>query len=355
MNDEFTETPSVNTNNKFTTQAYIHDRTFSIKDDNTITVYKTNDTNGTLTALMSLPAVKHYNTTTDISLKNGQMFLSDTNMLFLDTMNPNVIYQYDIPSAKIVSEWEVNTGTSHNEILSISLQTKMGQMNNDPIVYGVNNHNIFAMDSRLNKKNKLTEIKSYKTNPLMQCIASTKQGYFVIGSNNGEIRLFDSVGTNAKNLLQCYGDAIRGVDVTVDGRFVLATCDRYLLLIKTEDNKGKNLFTHRAGKVKPTPITLKVKAFDLERFRISKAKYTPAKFNVNANGESIIITSLSEYVVVWNFNKIKKGVYDCYKIKQVGQYVIDNHFKYNKAQIVVTMNNKLGLQNQLSSHHKSII
>ena len=355
LNDEFTETPSVNTNNKFTTQAYIHDRTFSIKDDNTITVYKTNDTNGTLTALMSLPAVKHYNTTTDISLKNGQMFLSDTNMLFLDTMNPNVIYQYDIPSAKIVSEWEVNTGTSHNEILSISLQTKMGQMNNDPIVYGVNNHNIFAMDSRLNKKNKLTEIKSYKTNPLMQCIASTKQGYFVIGSNNGEIRLFDSVGTNAKNLLQCYGDAIRGVDVTVDGRFVLATCDRYLLLIKTEDNKGKNLFTHRAGKVKPTPITLKVKAFDLERFRISKAKYTPAKFNVNANGESIIITSLSEYVVVWNFNKIKKGVYDCYKIKQVGQYVIDNHFKYNKAQIVVTMNNKLGLQNQLSSHHKSII
>ena len=353
LNDEFTETPSVTTTNKFTTQAYIHDRTFSIKDDNTITVYKTNDTTGTLTPLMNLPAVKHSNSnnTNAISLKNGHMFLSDTNMLFLDTTNPNVIYQYDIPSTKIVSEWEIYTGTPDNNILSISLQTKMGQMNDDPIIYGVNNHNIFAMDSRLNKKNKLTELKTYKTNPLMQCISSTKQGYFVIGSNNGEIRLFDSIGSNAKNLLQCYGDAIRGIDVTVDGKYVLATCDRYLLLIKTEDNKGKNLFTHRAGKVKPTPITLKVKTFDLERFRICKCKYTPAKFNVDVSGESVIITSLGEYVVVWSFNKIKKGVYDCYRIKHVGQYVIGNHFKYNKDQIVITMNNKLGLQNKASQKH----
>ena len=350
LNDEFTETPSVSANNRFTTQAFIHDRTFSVREDNTITVYKTNDTNGTLTAMMSLPVVTHPDSDEAISLKHGQMFLSDTNMLFLDGMNPSVVYQYDIASTKVVSEWKVSSNTGHNEILSIALQNKLGQMNDEPIVYGVNNHNIFAMDSRLNKKNKLTEIKSYKTNPLMQCIASSKRGCFVIGSSNGEIRLFDAIGSNAKNLLQYYGDAIRGVDVTADGRFVLATCDRYLLVIKTEDQKGRSLFTSRAGKVKPTPVTLKVKPFDLERLHISKAKYTPAKFNVNAGGESVIITSLGEYVVVWNFNKVKHGVNDCYKIKQVGQFVIDNHFKYNKDQIVVTMNNKLGLQNQLQKH-----
>ena len=348
FDNNFNETTSNNTiKNKFTTQAYIHDRTFSIRDDNSISVYKTiENEGGYLNLLMNLPPVQDYTYNKPISLRNGQMFNSDTNILFLDKYNPNIIYQYDIPTTKIVSEWEVNTNTSNNDILNISLQNKMAQMSDNPIVYGVNGQNIFALDSRLNKKNKVVDIKTYKTNPLLQCIATTDKGYIVVGSEKGEIRLFNDLSKNAKNVFPCYGDAIKGIDVTTNGKYVLATCDRYLMVIKTEDKKGTNGFENRLGKDKAAPITLKVNPFDLEKYHISKMVYTPAKFNVNNKGESIIITSLGEFVIVWNFNKIKNGVYDCYKIKHVGQYVIDNHFKYNKDQIVVTMDTKLGIQNQ---------
>lgn len=33
------------------------------------------------------------------------MFLSDTNMLLLDTKNPNCAYRFDLGKGKIVEEW----------------------------------------------------------------------------------------------------------------------------------------------------------------------------------------------------------------------------------------------------------
>ena len=76
-------------------------------------------------------------------------------------------------------------------------------MENNPLLQGVNKNTLFTMDTRL--KDKVVSMKSYKTNPKMNCIATTSAGGIAVGSLNGEIRLYNQVGKNAKTLLPCFG------------------------------------------------------------------------------------------------------------------------------------------------------
>lgn len=337
------EKSNFNSKNKFTTQSFKHDRIFSARDDNTVEVYKTSDIDDTLANVLNFPIVKEYNGT-PIVPKAGAMFNLDSSMLLLNSANPNSIYQYDIPKGQIISEWKVGDNFQKKNIDAITTQTKIAS--ND-IVYGLNSSTIFQFDSRINNQNKITDSKYYKSNPDMLCIATNQNGFFATGSKKGEIRLYDQIGKNAKNRFQCFGDEIKGIDVSLDGRFVLATCDKYLMLIKTSCKSDKNGFITRMGKEKPAPKTLKVSIRDIAKYHLENECFTPARFNINTNdGETSIISSLGEYIVVWNLAKVCKGVNGEYRIKKVTQVVLDNQFKYNRDQIVVTMPNTVRIQNE---------
>jgi hypothetical protein len=328
--------------NRFTAQAYLHDRTFVVRDDKTIGVYKTTEQDELL-HLANLPAVLTYDNK-DLDISEAQMFYSDTNMMLLDKNNKNSLFRYDLGKGKIVEEWTADEMKNIDQIIP---EKKFDQMTDNPILIGVNKNNLFAMDSRINKKNKVVNVKNYKTNPKMNCLATTDFGGIATGSTNGEIRLYDQIGKNAKTLLPCFGDKINSIDTTADGRFILATCDKYLILVPTAFKGDKNGFLQKMGKDKPNPKTLKIKPIDINKYSLENLTFTPAKFNVNqVDGETNIITSMGEYVVIWNFTKIKKGILDDYKIKRVHQNVVGNQFKYNKNQILVTMDNKLRIQNQ---------
>lgn len=341
MENEFQESTS-ELPNKVTTQAYLHDRTFVVRDNNTIGVYKT-DEEDVLTHLANLPAVAKYEDK-DIDIKNALMFQSDTNMILLDKNNPNSVFRYDLGKGKIIEEWSAE---SMKKIDALSQEMKFGQMTDSQIITGVNTNNLFTMDARINKKNKVVSSKSYKTNPKMNCLTTTEFGGIATGSLNGEVRLYNQVGKNAKTLLPCFGDPIRAIDVTADGKYLLSTCDKYLILIPTSCKGDKNGFTAQMGKEKPHPKTLKIKPIDINKYHLEKLSFTPARFNVNkVDGETNIISSMGDYVIIWNFSKIKKGILDDYKIKKVNQNIIENQFKFNRNQIVVTMENKLRIQNQ---------
>ena len=101
------------------------------------------------------------------------------------------------------------------------------------------------------------------------------------------------------------------------------------------------------GKEKPRPKILRLNNNDISKYNISKINFTPARFNIDKNtGETNIITSIGEYIINWNFTKVLKGILNDYKIKKVNQNVLANMFKYNKSQIVVTMDKNLRIQNQ---------
>ena len=87
-------------------------------------------------------------------------------------------------------------------------------------------------------------------------MATTFNGGLAIGSLNGEIRLYKDVGQNAKTLLPGLGDPIRGIDMSIDGKWIVATTQTYLLLIPTLCENGKTGFEHRMGKEKPNPKKL---------------------------------------------------------------------------------------------------
>ena len=178
---------------------------------------------------------------------------------------------------------------------------------------------------------------------------SNDNGQFVTGSIKGELRLYDKMGIKAKNLFSFYGDPIRYIDISSDDQYILLTCDKYLILINSGCNEeDKNSFLKTIKTVeRKTPLRLQIKTTDVAKYGLNNANYTAAKFNKNKSGENNIITSLGEYIIIWNYNDIRKGKISSYKIRKVNDLVIDNDFKFGKGnKIVIAMPTKIRIQNQ---------
>lgn len=59
-------------------------------------------------------------------------------------------------------------------------------------------------------------------------------GYVVIGSDDGQIRMYSERSlTRANTAIPGLGGPITAVDVTYDGKWVLATTKNYLMVVKT--------------------------------------------------------------------------------------------------------------------------
>ena len=330
--------------NKFCMDSLSNDRTFCVTDNNQIVVYKANEDEDSFEKISSMPVVQEYKGKS-VCFSQGLLYKGEQNMLLLDEHNPYVLYQYDLPKEKIVSEWKTDN-TSISDICSIK---KNGQITDEPLIYGVNPKSVFTLDGRANNKNSIVNIKPYATRNNANKIMSNNNGQFVTGSTKGDLRLYDKVGNKARNLFSFYGDPIRFIDISSDDQFILLTCDKYLLLVNANDNEGeKNAFLKTIKTIeRKTPLRLQIKTTDVAKYGLTDANYTGAKFNVNKSGENNIITSLGEYIIIWNYNDIRKGKIANYKIKKVNDLVIDNYFKVGKGnKIIIAMPTKMRIQNQ---------
>ena len=332
-----------NSVNKLFTQAFKFNRAFVIKEDNTVDVFKTeNDTDDQLVYKNSLTPFKNDN---NINLSDVKMYNGDNQMLFHDSKTPDSLWQYDLNKEEVVQEWKC--GENAAPILDFTQSTKLGQLENNCDIIGVTKKKLFSMDGRVNRKNKVVEDKIYNTSPNFQCVATPGFDSVATGSANGDIRLFNAVGKNAKTLIPCFGDPIRYLDVTKSGDYILATCDKYIMLVNTLGNNNENGFTACLKRAKKKPKTLKLTPFDLIKYGLQNDCYTPAKFNLSkSDKETHITSSLGNYIIVWNFEDVKKGIVDSYKLTNVNEYVIRSITKFDKNQLLVTMPNKVRLQNE---------
>ena len=307
--------------NKFCMDSLSNDRTFCVTDDNQIVVYKANEDEDSFEKLASMPVVQEYKGK-NVCFSQGLLYKSERNMLLLDENNPYVVYQYDLPKEKIVGEWK----TEKTTISDICSMKRNGQTTDEPLIYGVNPKAVFTLDERVNNKNNIVDIKTYSTKNNANKIMSNNDGQFVTGGTKGELRLYDKIGNKAKNLFSFYGDPIRFIDISSDNQYILLTCDKYLLLVNASDSEGEKTAFLKTIKTieRKTPLRLQIKTTDVAKYKLSNANYTAAKFNVNKNGENNIITSLGEYIIIWNYNDIRKGKIVNYKIKKVNDLVIDN-------------------------------
>lgn len=136
------------------------------------------------------------------------------------------------------------------------------------------------------------------------------------------------------------GEPIKSIDVSQDQKWLLVTCQTYILVVPTENAEGVSGFKQSIAKTKPQPFKLTVDPKDIVKYQIKQVNFTPARFN---NGDHInetsIVTSTGKFLVTWNFEKVKKGMLrGGYKIKNLHSHAVDGQFQYNhEEKVLVTL------------------
>jgi hypothetical protein len=60
-----------------------------------------------------------------------------------------------------------------------------------------------------------------------------QKGNYALGSSSGEIRLYNKIGSNANCKYSSFGDKVLHLESTKDGKWLLATFAKFLILLPT--------------------------------------------------------------------------------------------------------------------------
>jgi hypothetical protein len=205
---------------------------------------------------------------------------SDNKMILFDDTAPNSLFALDIERGKVVEEWKVNDYVPVNHIAP---KDKYAQTTGEQTVVGISGNALYRIDPRLSgNKMVQNEMKQYASKTKFSGVTTTGSGKLAVAGDKGDIRLFDSIGKNAKTALPALGDPILGIDVSGDGRWIVATTKTYLLLIDTMIGDGKyagSLGFDRAfpADAKPIPRRLQLRAEHVAYMNDS-ISFTPARY-----------------------------------------------------------------------------
>lgn len=206
-------------------------------------------------------------------------------MILQNPLAPGALYRLDLETGKVVDEYKVSEDFSVTNFIPDS---KFAQTTQQQTFIGLSNNGLFRIDPRLNGLKLVeSEFKQYATKNNFSVAATTESGRLAVASEKGDIRLFDKLGKNAKTALPALGDPILGIDVTADGRWVLATCRTYLLLIDTLIPEGAGKYAGSSGfdrsfpaAQKPKPRRLQLSPEHVAQMQIESKEgvnFTPAK------------------------------------------------------------------------------
>jgi hypothetical protein len=325
-----------NYKNSLTFDSIKHQRTFVIRGDSVGVFIRDENCNQPIYDTQ-IDNLKDLNNKEFVPYK-GMLHNQDSDLLFIhkdvnqEQQFGSQVYRMDLDRGEIVETW--NTYEDYVPIHELKPHEKYADQTPSKVFGGLNEKTLFAMDPRIQTKSKLVgnvnDITARK-NPYYSCFATSLDGFVVVGSNTGEIRMFTGLPNlsksngkkgnypkRAKTLLPGYGDPIIGIDITNDGSWIVATCKNYLLIINTEiENSNQTGFEKPMGKNKPTPKMLKLLPEQMMEMQLKNTSFTPAKFNTGGNGELWIVTSRGSFVITWNFRRVQLNhLYD-YTMKRV--------------------------------------
>ncbi|KAK6464909.1 VID27 cytoplasmic protein-domain-containing protein [Scheffersomyces coipomensis] len=282
----------------------------------------------------------------------------DQFMVLANNQYDKSLFKMDLNRGKIVEEWEID---ENNPIVSFGPNSKFAQLTNEQTLTGISENGLFKVDPRLAGLKLVNDntYKAYKTtNNKFSTFATTEQGYLAVGSGKGDIRLYDRLGVNAKSALPSLGESILGIDVSKDGRWLLATCEFYLLLVDTkissgQKNEGSLGFTKYFDKdKKPIPRRLTIKtehaAFITAEANGKPPSFTQARFNTGLNSkETSIVTSSGPYIISWSLRKVLAGSEEPYTIKKYQQTIIADNFKFgSSSDVIIALQDDVAMTNK---------
>lgn len=214
--------------------------------------------------------------------KKGMLIRGERNMMLLSPVkqgDPHAsgVSQLDLSTGKTVAEWKFGkdgtpitmrdiTNDSKGSQMDASLSTFMGLDDNRLVRWDMRDRNGVVQDISSPVLN-WAEGHQFARGTNFQCFATTGDGSVVVGSRDGKVRLYGSTSMRqAKTAFPGLGSPITHVDVTYDGKWILATTDTYMILISTmfkdKDGKSKTGFSGRMGSRIAAPRLLKLNPVD---------------------------------------------------------------------------------------------
>ncbi|OAA65291.1 vid27 family protein [Niveomyces insectorum RCEF 264] len=346
--DDVAYKPKDSAVNKSLAVGYKHDRSFVVRGTQ-IGVFKHTPNNqlefSTNISKIETPKGKLF------SPKKVMLHNEDRNMILQNDTDPNKLYRMDLEYGKVVDEWKI-----HDDIpvVTFAPENKFAQMTHEPTFLGVSHNALYRVDPRLaGSKLVDSELKQYVSKNDFSALATTGKGHIAVASNKGDVRLFDRLGINAKTHIPALGEPILGLDVSTDGRWILATCRTYLLLIDALQSSGKNegrlgFEKPFAADSKPQPRRLALTPEHVAQFAHETGtgvRFTPAKFNTGLDTggdgagtgqvETSIITATGPYVIEWSLKKVLRGSKAPYLIKRYRDDVKADDFQYGTDRNII--------------------
>lgn len=337
---------------------FANDRSYVVRGDK-LGVFNNDDDNlnfqTTISNLKNLEGKKFTPEQMMLHMQDQYMIMSDKHI------DGKRLYKMDLNRGKIVDEWEVDRRTP---IVSYGPNNKFAQLTNEQTLTGISKNGLFKIDPRL-PKSKLVrgEYKLYKTkdNEFLT-LSTTQQGHLVVGSGKGDIRLYEKLGTTATSLLPSLGEAIIGLDVSNDGRWILATCKTYLLLIDAkvganQRNEGSLGYVESFDKdKKPKPRRLTIKPEHVAYMSMETGgkplSFTKAYFNTGVESkETTIVTSTGPYIISWSLKKVLSNTSNkedqLYLIKRYNQSIIADNFKFgSNSDVIIAFQDDVSMANK---------
>lgn len=258
------------------------------------------------------------------------------------------VYVVDLARGKIV---ELLDADDEEKLVAFGPNAKFAPLTDEQTFIGLSQNGMFRIDPRLAGKKVVKDktFKQYKTKRNgFETLTTTKDGYLAVGSLDGGLRLYDKLGLNAKTALPALGEGFIGLDVSKDGRWLLATCRTYILLVDLKIGSGQK----NAGSVgfekpfdaakKPVPKRLTLKpehVLHITRATNEKIQFTRAVFNTSLQSKETTIVALTgPYVVEWSLSQIirKKDPQLVYKIFKLPQNVVADSFVFGSQDTIIT-------------------
>ncbi|KAJ3821989.1 VID27 cytoplasmic protein-domain-containing protein [Lentinula raphanica] len=326
------------------TVGYRGDNAFVVRGNN-IGVFRHNPDAGSMIYASSLSRIQTPKEKQAFKPENVMLHDQDTKMIMMNPANPHSLYQADLEYGKVVEEWKVHDDIA---VSHIAPTDKFAPTTHEQTLVGTSHNALFRIDPRVSGTKMVdSQYKQYAGKNKFSGVATTASGKLAVASEKGDIRLFDSIGKNAKTALPPLGDPIIGIDATADGRWIVATTKTYLLLIDTLIGEGKyqgSLGFDRSfpATAKPIPRRLRLRN-EHAAYMNHEISFTPARFNTGeGQEENAIVTSTGVFVIAWDFAKVKKGLLDRYEIKKYEDTVVQDNFRFgDDKQIIVALKNNV--------------
>ncbi|KAH3672772.1 hypothetical protein WICMUC_004178 [Wickerhamomyces mucosus] len=326
--------------NKNLTISYTNDRSY-VTRGNKIGVFKTTDDDDlefqTAIENLSLSDTKKDFVPTKMVLHN-----QDSSLIMQGGALNDTLYRMDLEKGKIVDEWKVKDDLP---VVEFGPSKKFNQMTGEQTFLGISDKGLFKVDPRLSGDKLVeSEYKTYATKNDFSSFGTTENGHIAVASNKGDIRLYDKLGIRAKSLIPAIGDSIKHVDISADGRWLLATCQTYLILIDLTISKGANAgslgFNKSFGKENvPKSRVLRISPEHVAHIKSltgSNVDFSKAYFNTGLNAkEQTIISSSGPYAITWSLKKILRGDAEPYLIKRYSSNVVADNFRFGTDKNVI--------------------